>query len=414
MNPESYIQLPIQATGTKVVVYFPNWAIYSRKYFVWDMDWNKITHINYAFANVLPDGSISLLDPWADTDQRFIDHGDSWNDPNENLFGNFNQLFKFKQNFRHVKVGLSLGGWTLSKYFSDACSTPEGRKKLVGSSIKLMIDLGLDFIDIDWEYPTEGGLDGNSHRPEDGENYVKLLKEFRTQFLGLNFVPQLSVAAPASKLYYRHWNIPQMCQLLDFVNIMTYDFSGSWSRKAGHQSNLYDYPNNEMNISVNETIVDWIKLGCPSEKIVMGMPIYGRSFENTKGLGFPFTSPTVGTWEPGVFDYKKLPLAGSSEYYDVKSGASYSYDSAKKILVSYDTIPVVNQKLEYIRDLSLGGAMFWEISADRPTNDPKSILSATYKYISANMNIDATPNNVLYPDSKYPNIRNSSNLAMYA
>ena len=101
---------PLPGTsGYKIVQYFPNWAIYGRKFEIFHMDWSKITHINYAFADVGPDGSVKLTDPWADTDKRYTDRGDSWNDPPGFLYGCFGQAFKLKQKYRHVKVTLIIG-----------------------------------------------------------------------------------------------------------------------------------------------------------------------------------------------------------------------------------------------------------------------------------------------------------------
>ena len=89
-----------------IVAYFASWSIYSRSFFVNDIPGDKITHINYAFANIGSDGDIILGDSWADTDKAFDQ--DTWNQP---LRGNFNQLKKLKEKYSHLQTLISIGGW---------------------------------------------------------------------------------------------------------------------------------------------------------------------------------------------------------------------------------------------------------------------------------------------------------------
>jgi len=103
------------------------------------------------------------------------------------------------------------------------------------------------------------------------------------------------------------------------------------------------------------------------------MPLYGRSFTNTPGLGLPYNGIGIGSWEAGVYDFKDLPLAGAQEFYDAEAGATYSYHNGSGMLVSYDTVAMALQKVDYIAQQRLGGAMWWEISGDK--TDEESIVS---------------------------------------
>lgn len=89
-----------------LVAYFAAWSIYSRSYFISDIPGDKITHINYAFANIGSDGRLVLGDAWADVEKTFP--GDTWDQP---LRGNFNQLIKLRQKYPHLKTLISVGGW---------------------------------------------------------------------------------------------------------------------------------------------------------------------------------------------------------------------------------------------------------------------------------------------------------------
>ncbi len=92
--------------GPILMAYFTAWSIYARNYFVADIPGDKVTHINYAFANVGSDLQIVLGDSWADVEKTFP--GDTWDQP---LRGNFNQLLKLKQKYPHIKTLISIGGW---------------------------------------------------------------------------------------------------------------------------------------------------------------------------------------------------------------------------------------------------------------------------------------------------------------
>jgi chitinase len=103
------------------------------------------------------------------------------------------------------------------------------------------------------------------------------------------------------------------------------------------------------------------------------MPLYGRAFENTAGLGQPYDGIGQGTWEAGVYDFKDLPLPGAKVYFDKEAQATYSYDNSTDMLISFDTVEMALTKVDYIKQHNLGGAMWWEVSGDR--TDEGSIIT---------------------------------------
>ncbi|RHY62676.1 hypothetical protein DYB30_009585 [Aphanomyces astaci] len=407
------------AAKLKSVVYYMEWAIYQRNFGIFDLDWSRITHVNYAFGRPRDDGTVDLYDTWAATDKRFIDHGDSWNDlGKKNVYGSFGQANKLKKQFRGTKFGLSIGGWTLSDKFSGIANSDVGRRNFARSAVGMMLDLGLDFIDLDWEYPVEGGNPQPAvpHRPDDIAHYVALLQAIRDEFKALAFPAELSIASPVGPDNYRHWDFKAMCALVDHVNVMAYDLSGSWSEYTDHQANLYEDPTHPpgLKYSVDKAVQDYIKGGCPSNKIVLGMPLYGRSFENTDGLYGQFKAPSnQGSWVAGngdgagVWDFKALPLPGAVEYYDNKLVAAYSYNPDTRTFVSYESPSSLEAKLAYIHQHKLGGAMFWAGDADAPAGSARSLITQTFTTFGKD-NMDFHENNLEYPTSQYDNIRNSS------
>jgi chitinase len=158
--------------GKKIVAYYTAWSTYGRNYQVADIDGSKITHLNYAFANV-QNGEIVVGDTYADLDKAFP--GDCWEAGCKR--GNFNQLQKLKQKYPHLKTLISVGGWTWSGNFSDAAMTEASRTKFANSALKFVREYGFDGVDIDWEYPVGGGL--TPGKPEDKQNFTLLMKKLR-------------------------------------------------------------------------------------------------------------------------------------------------------------------------------------------------------------------------------------------
>lgn len=158
-----------------------------------------------------------------------------------------------------------------------------------------------------------------------------------------------------------------MDQYLDFWNLMAYDFAGSWDSLAGHQSNLYPSASNPActPFSAVKAISHYKYHGVSSSKLILGMPLYGRAFCNTDGPGSLYQGTGEGSWERGVWDFKALPQAHGREHTSTETCASWSYDDSKRVMVTYDTKDVAERKAHFIKDEGLGGAMWWESSADK-------------------------------------------------
>lgn len=210
----------------------------------------------------------------------------------------------------------------------------------------------------------------------------------------------LTGAMPCGEDKYSLLRLNEMNRYMDAFYLMAYDLAGSWSKTAGHQSNLHGGQ-----LSVHKAIQHYLGQGIPSHKIIMGMPIYGRAFQNTDGIDHPFEGIGPGTWEQGVYDYKVLPLDGAVEYYDSDAVASYSYDPVKRELITYDTPLVADRKAEFIAHNRLGGAMFWESSSDHKTDHDRALIHGVTKTLRRHGPLDRTLNHLNYPTSAYDNVR---------
>ncbi|KAF4454270.1 Chitinase 1 [Fusarium austroafricanum] len=360
-----------EATGRVNAVYFTNWGIYGRNYQPANLPASQLTHVLYAFMN---------------------------EEPGKNAYGCVKQLFLLKKANRKLKVMLSIGGWTWSTNFPAAAGSAATRSTFAKSSVALMKDWGFDGIDVDWEYPANA---------TDANNMVLLLQAVRSELdayskqyaNGYHF--QLSIAAPAGPDNYNKLKFKELGSVLDHINLMAYDYAGSWSAFSGHQANKYFNSKipNATPFNTDQAIKAYINGGVPSAKMVLGMPIYGRAFQNTAGLGQPYSGVGSGSWENGIWDYKVLPKAGANLVYDRDAEASYSYDANTKELITFDTPGMVKNKVLYIKNKSLGGSMFWEASADKTGAD--SLMGTSAKNLGG---LDTTNNCLTYPNSQYANI----------
>jgi len=302
-----------------------------------------------------------------------------------------------------LKVLLSIGGSNYSTNFSSFINTVSGRAVFTLTALELLTTYGFDGIDINWEYPADEIQAGA---------LVLLLKELRQVLdeYGNGLTEQyhfaLTFASPGGSAKYQILNLSEMDQYLDFWNLMAFDYTGPWSNITGHQANLF-YAGNSTTPFDTTTAVDfYTSKGVASSKIVLGMPLYGRSFNQTTGLGSPFTGSST-------YDFAELPIPGATEVYDQDIGASYSWDSARKELVSYDNLESARQKASWIQAKQLGGGMWWEGSADK--NGTQSLIYNVVEVFGDS--IQQSPNNLEYPDSLYENVRDLksiSELALYS
>ncbi|KAG9377273.1 Glycoside hydrolase family 18 protein [Pyrenophora tritici-repentis] len=398
-------------------VYFTNWGIYARNYQVSDLPIDRLTYVNYAFANLNETtGEVFLSDEWADI-QRPSPTDVATN--GSQLLGNFNQLYQAKQKNRNLKVILGVGGWTYRFKFKPALSTKAGRVNYCKSSLKLITDLGIDGLDTDWEYPAD---------ETDAANLLDTMQICRQMYDAYSkkytngYHYELSISAPAGPINFERLGIQKLDRFVDRWNLMAFDYQGGgFSNFTGHLSNVYPSTTNPRSTDgwVNETqsftafntkrAIDYYKAHVASpSKITLGMPLYGRSFANvvdlsrgTGAMGQKFNGSGEGSWEAGTLDYKVFT--------DKSILASWSWDPIKKQVVSFDTPEVAKWKMDFLKTECLGGAWFWDASGDAPVSNPKSLVATVVNELGGAQSLKKNQNNLHYPTSKYYNIKNARN-----
>jgi chitinase len=378
-----------------IVGYFVSWGVYDRDYEILDIPADKINFINYAFANINSNlGTIVLGDPYADIDQFYP--GDCWDAGC--LRGNFNQLLKLKEIHPHINTLISIGGWTWSTYFSDIALTEESREIFAQSCIDFILEYGFDGIDLDWEYPVSGGLEGNHHNENDKINLTALIIRIREMLEELTSQTgnqyYLTIAGSANPVMMENLELEILKDYLDWINIMSYDFHGPWSGEGDPVTNfnspLYNTTNNPAlelyneNFNLSASVQNYIDKGFPREQLHAGLAFYGRAFGGVNGtdngLYANYTGPSNdGSWEDGVFDYYDLfdnyiEINGYNKYWHDEAKVPWLYNPNTQIMISYDDEESIEFKAEYILQQNLGGAMFWEFSGDRNG----TLLNATF------------------------------------
>ncbi len=371
-------------TGKRAIYYHTNWSMYDRAFQVKDVP-SDVVDLAYAFYNLQSDGTVVSGDTWADTDKRFVGQDsvpppDSWNDTTSTFWGNLGQFKKLRDSGRQFNLQLSVGGWTWSKNFSDAVSTPANRTRFVNSLMTLFKTYPVfNGVSLDWEYLSEDGVNygngGNVVRREDPQNFLEFLKELR-QTLNSNGMMHYTisfccVAAPEKAKF----PIKSLVPYIDEWHVMTYDFhDGNWGEtKTAHQTN--PRKSSHGTYSCEEAADFYIQQGVPSTKIYIGGVLYSRGFSNTSGPGAPASGGSPDkTWENGIVDYKDLPRAGATEFVDPESKAAYSYDPVRRVFNSYDNKDSMIEKCKIVYEKNLGGIIVWENSGDkRDYNDPRSL-----------------------------------------
>ncbi|MDT9699422.1 chitinase C-terminal domain-containing protein [Streptomyces sp. P17] len=319
----------------RVIGYFTGWRTGkdgTPAYLAPDIPWDKVTHLNYAFARIDGSNKISVGTDNATnaaTGMTWPGVSGAEMDPEFSYKGHFNLLNKFKKQYPNVKTLISVGGWAeTGGYFADdgtrvnsggfysmatnadGSVNQPGIETFANSTVDFIRKYGFNGVDIDYEYPTtmkDAGnpLDwplSNARRAGLVKGYAALMKTLREKLDragaadGRHYL--LSVAAPSSGYLLRGMETFQVQKYLDYVNIMSYDLHGAWNEYVGPNASLFDdgkdaelaaagvYSTSQYG-GIGYLNTDWsyhyFRGSMPAGRINIGLPYYTRGFKNVTG-----------------------------------------------------------------------------------------------------------------------------------
>ncbi|XP_063223198.1 chitinase-3-like protein 1 [Bacillus rossius redtenbacheri] len=346
--------------GYRVVCYYGSWAVYrpgDGKFDVEDIDPTLCTHLVYGFVGLGEGDTVRVLD--------------SWNDLPDNYGkGAMARFVKLKERSPTTKVMVSIGGWNEgSTKYSDMASSESRRQRFADNALAFVQKYGFDGLDLDWEYPAQRG-----GKPSDKDNFPKLLEAVYNKFhaKGLLFTAAFGASLKTVGLSY---NIPEVSKYLDFINVMTYDYHGSWDTTTGVSAPLYADPTDASDeaktMNIDTCVRNLLKLGAPAHKLNLGMGTYGHSFTLQDPQHHGVNAPISGPGEAGPYT-RQTGTIGYNEICEQKNKWTIVWNDAQQVpygysnnqWIGYDNVKSIKIKSEYLKEKQFGGAMVWSLETD--------------------------------------------------
>lgn len=327
--------------GTKRVCYYGAWS--ARKNLQPDdIDASLCTHLIFAYADL--DANFTNLIPETTFEGTQL-----------TLFTNL------KQRNPALKTLISLGGWKMgSRPFIMLVSNEATMHTFAANTIKFLRVHGFDGLDVDWEFPNQRGSE-----IEDKANFIMLLKILHDAFVnepnraGRERLMLTAAVGPAEKLVTQSYDVPGLIQYLDWIGLITYDFHGEWEETVNVHNALYS-DNDE---SVDRSVQYWLSLGVPKDKLLVGVPLYGRKFLLNDQLNNTIGAPSSGGGDMPFYEicemiqsHKIAPVRLQQE--------RVPYFFYQSQWITYEDTRSITEKAAYIRTQGVAGVMVWAVNLD--------------------------------------------------
>ena len=366
------VVLPTAIPGVsakRLVGYLPSWTL-GQDYGVADVPAKSLTHLIYAFAKITESGECASASPKVDP-STFLD------------------LRRLRATAKQLRTSISIGGEGGAAHFPTVAASIDSRQRFAASAIAYMKQNGFDGIDLDWEYP-----DGSDQK----ENFTALLAELRSELDSAGRIDGkpyvLTIAAPAGPAHYVNLELDRLAIFVDWFNLMTYAFHGTWSSTTNFNAPLFASSTDpsltfqRIIYNTDAAVQAYLGAGVPPEKIVVGVPFYGYGWKGVPDINHGLYQPSeglpAGTRGPGVFTYRDLKnhyIGTFPRYWHDEAQVPWLYDPNQGVMITYDDPDSVGVKADYVRTRGLGGVMAWELSSD---DIGHSLVTAMHDHLHAN------------------------------
>ncbi|ULT91749.1 hypothetical protein L3Y34_009424 [Caenorhabditis briggsae] len=277
-----------------------------------------------------------------------------------------NRLESMKQlSGEDTKVMISLGG---NRFFSELLQTEKSRQSLAYNIVDFLVIAQIDGVDLFWKWPAAS----------DNDNYSKFVKILRETMLAENSDLILSVtSAPAGIPGY--WpvgfNLEEMINNVDFINVFSMDFYGPWGEKTGPAAPLYYGVHPRENFTVDYTMQYYVcKLKDP-KKLNIVVPFDARIWENvgdalepTKSEVFRKAEVKSGKVQGTIWTSRRQSeesgIKLSEASWDEATKSSYVWNQNEKWISTFEDKKSVEAKLDYVNSKKLGGIWIRSVDMD--------------------------------------------------
>jgi chitinase len=336
----------------RLLGYYPSWSKYNNPPFTYtaaQIPYQQLTHIAHAFL---------LLDEKAD---GTIDVPSGFVEPD----------LLTKAHAAGVKVLVSIGGGDgiEGPRFNKMAEDEAYRRAFAKNVHAFLVKYGYDGVDIDWEVPNA----------KDTSDCTTLMQELRDELPKGEWLISMAVTSDPRN-YGVGLDIPALALIVDFMNVMTYDFTGSWAGYAGLNSPLYQDPADPIQSGSVKTSMDLYEntYKVPVAQLNIGTPFYGYLFTGVDALWEACgTGCTASEQNYGSYIKPLLSSSAWKQEMDKSAASPYMVDTSANEFVTYDGTSSTSNKTKYVKERGFGGVFMWELSADYD-GKTQDLLTAMY------------------------------------
>ncbi|QEH34538.1 Chitinase A1 precursor [Aquisphaera giovannonii] len=317
-----------------------------------DIDYKLYTHLCHAFATADGDGKLRP----------------SRNVPSREL--------TTQAHAAGVKVLVSAGGWGWDKQFAAIVASKEAEHRYVGDLLAMVRDYDYDGIDLDWEYP-----DADAEVP----GFERLTRRLRA---GVDAIGRekgrrmfITMAMSSNPGTIRWLSTEFLVETMDWINVMTYDYTGDWTEYAGHQSPLFASSKQPGRPRSTAQTVEYMlnDRKVPADRIALGIPLYGRGFPVAEPYASTKGAPKVRLPGGSYRNLAELAAKGWTRVWDDETKNPWLLAPDRKAVIGYDDAESVELKAKWAREKGLRGVFFWQVHGDRMPDGTNPLQKAARK-----------------------------------